>query len=80
MKMTLRKIRKTYIFKIQRKPSIFSKDSALSQGNFFMNTQPDFEELLKLLEGFRIWRILKNLKNPEKTRYIFGASIIMIKP
>ena len=31
-----------------------------------MNTQPDFEELLKLLEGFRIWRILKNLRVPEK--------------
>ena len=71
---------KTFVFQILRKPLIFSKDSVWSQENFFMNTQPDFEELLKLLEGFRIWRILKNLKNPEKTRYIFGASIIMIKP
>jgi len=34
----------------EKKEDLFSKDSVLSQENFFMNTQPVFEELLKLLE------------------------------
>lgn len=42
------------MFQILWKPLILSSDSALSQESSFMNTQSDFEELLKLFEENKV--------------------------